>query len=319
MISSDVTSAVYETSSERRRVTGFLERRGVSVGGSTAGIFLFGSLFVAAGVLIALVGCKVIPVKEQSVHAPYWVITICGALFGLGGLIVWSMAWRQFAENRRQREIAQRSGEPALLDYAWSQRGYAPPRWTPAIKAILGAIFFTAFMTPFNWWAFVAKGPWPVKIIVLLFDLFLVAVWWRAVLKIGRALKFGGSRIEYAHFPYRLNQPIVIRWQPASDIGESRKSTFTLRCVEERVERRGSGKNRQTHLVQEKLWSGTWRSDAPQQFAAGQWSEHRFELPADVPSTQLSAEKPIFWEFEVKLDLPGFDFEEKYLVPVYGG
>jgi hypothetical protein len=32
----------------------------------------------------------------------------------------------------------------------------------------------------------------------------------------------------------------------------------------------------------------------------------------------LSAEKPVFWEFEVKLDLPGLDFQETYLVPIYG-
>jgi hypothetical protein len=25
------------------------------------------------------------------------------------------------------------------------------------------------------------------------------------------------------------------------------------------------------------------------------------------------------WEFEVKLDLPGLDFEEIYLVPIYAG
>jgi len=36
-----------------------------------------------------------------------------------------------------------------------------------------------------------------------------------------------------------------------------------------------------------------------------------------VASTRLSADKPVFWEFTVELDLAGFDFKETYLVPVY--
>jgi hypothetical protein len=43
----------------------------------------------------------------------------------------------------------------------------------------------------------------------------------------------------------------------------------------------------------------------------------RFDLPADARSTQLAAEKPVFWELEVKLDLPLLGFKETYLVPVY--
>jgi hypothetical protein len=35
-------------------------------------------------------------------------------------------------------------------------------------------------------------------------------------------------------------------------------------------------------------------------------------------STRLSADKPLFWELEVKLKLPGLDFSETYLVPIYG-
>ncbi len=42
-----------------------------------------------------------------------------------------------------------------------------------------------------------------------------------------------------------------------------------------------------------------------------------YELPADAQPTQLSADKPVFWELEVGLDLPGLDFKETYLVPIY--
>jgi len=47
--------------------------------------------------------------------------------------------------------------------------------------------------------------------------------------------------------------------------------------------------------------------------------ELRSEPPAEAPSTRLSARKPVFWELEVHLDLPGLDFNEICLVPVYAG
>ena len=67
--------------------------------------------------------------------------------------------------------------------------------------------------------------------------------------------------------------------------------------------------------------SGSWHLDEARTFESGEEIELRFELPADARSTQLnpgnSAERAVFWELEAKLDLPGLDFEETYLVPIY--
>ena len=61
---------------------------------------MFGGLFVAVGTSIILMGTKVFAVDPSSVHAPYWVLTVAGVSFALGGFMVWGMAWRQFAANR---------------------------------------------------------------------------------------------------------------------------------------------------------------------------------------------------------------------------
>jgi len=67
--------------------------------------------------------------------------------------------------------------------------------------------------------------------------------------------------------------------------------------------------------------SGSWHLDEARTFESGEEIELRFDLPADARSTQLnpgdSAERAVFWELEAKLDLPGLDFEETYLVPIY--
>ena len=158
-----------------------------------------------------------------------------------------------------------------------------------------------------------------MKAIVILFDLILIAVWWQAAARFGRALKFGGSRIEFGHFPLRLTEPVVLYWQAAKGIRGLGQGTFTLRCVEEWVERRGHRKNRSAQVVHEELWSGTWRLEPERARELGKRVEVRFEVPVDAPPTCLHTQKPVFWELEVKLDLPGLDFEETYLVPIYAG
>ena len=308
----------YETrNGERRRLQGRLERRGLQTGFSTWGAFLFGAPFAIAGVAIILIGTKIIHVDPTKVHAPYAVLTMAGAVFALGGLMVWGMAIKQFAANRRRGATGQLRDEPALRDYDWDTRGFEAPRWMRAAKSLGGAAFFTLFISVFNYWAFGANGPWPVKAIVVLFDVIGVVVWWAAVVRLGRTLKFGGSRVVFGRFPYRVAEPISIKWQPATGILDPRKGSFTLRCVEESFEERGNTREKTRSLLHEELWSGTWHLETARPLSAGKVMELRYELPANGPSTRLNAERPIFWEFEVKLDLPGLDFEETYLIPVY--
>jgi hypothetical protein len=177
----------------------------------------------------------------------------------------------------------------------------------------------TLFLSAFNYFAFFKAGtPWLFKGVIALFDLIAVAFWYAAVMAVGRALKFGGSRIAFSSFPYRLGKPIVIHWHPAAGINQANKGSFTLRCVEEWYEVRGTGKNRSRQIVHEEIWSGTWQLEQPRAFQQGAKVDFSFDVPGDLHSTMLSADRPIFWEFEAKLDLPGFDFEETYLVPVYG-
>ena len=70
-------------------------------------------------------------------------------------------------------------------------------------------------------------------------------------------------------------------------------------------------------LIHEELWSAKWIVDQPRKFELKDSVELRYELPNSARQTQLSADKPVFWELEVKLDLPGLDFKQTYLVPIY--
>jgi hypothetical protein len=310
----------YEVSpAGRRRLTGLLQRRGSKLGLPTWNGLAFGGVFVAAGTAIILTGTKVLKVNPSSVRVPYWVLTAAGVSFALGGFMVWGMSWIQFAANRRRAEAARRCpDEPALADYPWHPDGFAVSEWPGLAKAVVFAMAVTVFVSMFNWWAFGDNGPWMVKGITGLFDIIALGMWVKAAQQLLRALKFGHSRIEFTSFPCRLSEPVVIRWQPFGGINRMNKGTFTLRSVEEWMESRGRGKNRSVNLVHEEIWSANWILEQPRNLQLREEVELRYELPADAQPTQLSADKPVFWELEVKLDLPGLDFNETYLVPVYG-
>jgi hypothetical protein len=309
----------YEASpAGRRRLTGQLQRRGARMGLLSWAGFLFGAALVGVGTFIVLVGTKVVPVDLASVRVPYWVLTAAGASFGLGGLMIWGMAAKQFAANRqRLNAVRKYPDEPALADYRWHPDGFEDSPWAGAAKAVAFAIGFTVFLSMFNWWAFGAGGPWMLKGLVVLFDACGLVLWWQAARQIGCALKFGRSKIAFTQFPYRLPEPVVIRWLPSGGISQINKGAFTLHCVEEWMQVTTSGRKRSVELIQEEVWSGKWLLEKPRKLQVKDAVELCYELPRSARPTQLGADRPVFWELEVNLDLPGLDFKQTYLVPIY--
>ncbi len=229
------------------------------------------------------------------------------------------MARKQLAaDSKRSQAIRKFPNEPALADYHWDPDGFEVSEWAGARKATAAAFGLTIFLSIFNWLAFGANGDVMVKAIVGLLDLFALLMWCQVVQEMGQAFRFGHSRILFTRFPYVIAAPVIIRWQPCSGINQVRKGTFTLRCVEEYTIAYGTRKNRNLELVHEEIWCGTWHLEKAANFQLKDEVELQFELPVNARPTQLSADKPVFWELEVKLNLPGVDFNQSYLVPIYG-
>jgi hypothetical protein len=308
----------YTQSNEKRRLSGIIVQRGAQTGLSTVGMFLFGVPFTGVGAVVALIGLKVVPVNSASVHTPYFVLIAFGLVFGLAGLMIWGMAWKQLQSNRhRALALEHHISDPALEDYDWDPRGFRSHCWAKTIKSFAGAGFLALFLSMFNWWAWGPHGPWPLKVFVSLFDLWLVFALWQALLTLSRALRFGDSRIEFVHFPYHSNETIVVRWLTPSGMARANKGTFALRCVREFYETTGTGSNRTRYIVHEEQWSGTWQLDQAENFPPGKNIELEFQPATGPPVTCLSGPAIFYWEFEVNLSMPGPDFVETYLVPVY--
>lgn len=137
-----------EQSSERKRLSGYLQPRAVSTGMSSGGLFMFGLPFVGIGTWATLAGTRQIPIDPSKLHAPYWVLATVGAAFLLCGVMLWRMGWKQSkADDRRRRVMADRHADPALADYAWDVRGYSSSRWWPVVRSIVLAVLFGGLIT----------------------------------------------------------------------------------------------------------------------------------------------------------------------------
>lgn len=330
----------YRQSTEIKRLTGDLEQRGWRIGLSTFSLVLVSCFMTCLGTIIVLIATDTITVDPSTIHVPRFVFGQLGAVVAIAGVMVWGKAWKQFAWIRRCKRGAP---ERVFTDYPWDQRMFLPSRSKQFAVAVGGAVFLTMFFAPFNF--MLDQLPWVIRIFIGGFDAFLLYIYWRALLAAGRALKFGSSRIEFSQFPYRTNGPVKIIWYAPARLGQATGGSFTLRCVKEWFEERGSGEDSTTRLIQEEQWSGSWFLDTPEEFAAGkEGTEFDYEPPAHLPATRLSAlesnsgteinikvpgfethkmigesaiEEVVFWEFEVKLQVSGLDFKQKYLVPVY--
>jgi hypothetical protein len=66
-------------------------------------------------------------------------------------------------------------------------------------------------------------------------------------------------------------------------------------------------------------WSVTRSSGGGRSQVPSRHVDLQFDVPAGLPGTALAAARPVFWELDVHLDMPGLDFTETYLVPLYDG
>ncbi|MDD5275392.1 MAG: hypothetical protein PHR16_04855 [Methylovulum sp.] len=280
-------------------------------------LFIFGVPFTGLGTYYAMIGAGYVTVDPSSVHVAYWVLTLVGAIFAFAGLACWGMALRQLLLVRKHRILAATDYGKAMKDYPWNNQEYVPSRWAPVRNGLVGFIFFAAFTAIMAYLVINKPVPWWLGLVAALLGLITFGMGYDAGVKLSRAIKFGPSRIIFDRFPYRLNHPVIIKWEPPKGLTEAHAGSFTLRCVEEHHETTGAGEDSSTSLVHTELWRSSWLLNNRQAFYPGEKVNIRYEPPDGLSGTQLSAERPIFWEFEVKLQMPGPDFYGTYLVPIY--
>lgn len=280
---------------------------------------VLGAFLCGAGIVSALAGFRVINPATLGVKAPAEAFTAAGAALALLGLFAWEKAWRDTQSERRHQQLRrQHPNEPALTDYEWDPAGARSQLHQQALRATMVAVLFCLFIAPFNYLLFKEEVPLLMSIVVGAFDALCVFTLGNAGVRWGRAFKFGQAELRFDRFPCSTREPVRLTWIAPSGCSGAATGGFTLRAIVEWMETHGSRKSRQTRVVHEQRWCASWVLESPTLITPGMNCELVFDLPPDAPSTAMRAARPLFWELEVSLNLPGLDFKDTYLVPIYG-
>lgn len=309
-----------DINTERFRLPIRTERVSKNTGLSLFGGLGLGLIFVTAGTFFILVGQKVMLVNPSKIYAPYWLVSVFGGIFAMGGLIVWTRLFKeQLMIRRRMPSDARHPYATALKDYPWDTKGMMKSPWPRVGKSLFATLFMAVFLVPFNWWAWISyENELMIKIIVSVFDIILIFGFIELVRRVLVALKYSKSGITYEKFPALTGSSININWLPPSGIEDSTSITFVLRCVEEWTESKGTVERRRNQLIHEQLWAATQKAEGRILCQHHNPILLSFDIPETTPGSNLANKhKVIFWELDVFTEAFGVDFQEYYLVPVY--
>ena len=279
---------------------------------------LLGSPFAGVGTFILLIGLEKIEIDPSKIHAPLWVIAVCGSMFLLAGL--WFI-WHGLDGLRRRTKIeavkATRFSSPWLWDYEWQALGISDNKLRKVMHAFIMLSVVSVFLAPFNWWAFSSGDERVmVKIIVVLLDLaFGLGGGYYFFNNLGLYLKYGNSRLRFGNFPFYLGGKlsVVLMDLPV----EIHQMQLDLRCIEEKYEIYQRGQERESKVVCYQLYHESRTLEGRETSATGKLSLE-WDLPNDPELTSKLSQRPAcFWELEVKADTPGVDYHSCFLLPVY--
>lgn len=276
---------------------------------------VLGLPFAATGVAtIALALGQVTMAAGRTLTFPPFAVAALGLCFVLAGLSFVVHGLRGVVRRNGLAALRARYPEqPWMVDYPWDRRGGRDEAPGEAGRLLWFVAFMTVFLIPFHWVAFFSsERPVVFQFATLLFDAVSVAMLGRVAYLVARRVRYGDSRIALGSFPIAPGTTAELLLDALSPLARAHPIRATLRCIEERFEVRGTGKNRSRVSV-------CYERYRDQAVVAPGDTRVRFELPDDVPSTHLSAVPPRYWELELAAETPGVDYGARFLVPVYEG
>lgn len=327
---------------------------GSSISSAPVMVWLVLTVFAAVGTAIVLFGLAFfglfgevaagrLSVDRYGMPTPQWIRYLVigfGSVFVLVPVaIVGSMvvhAGNQVARTRRGRGAR----APWRSDYPWDPKGTAPDYATGyarravnfvGVIAVLGVIAiphaFVLFLEGRPGGGSLGPLPWIVAGAFDVVGVLIIVVYVHAVARwLMQARRYGRIRVRWPTFPSSPGEQLkatVVTQKPVDATGPIRA---TLRCVQDVLELRDAGRLRvrgkvvrrytQETLNPYAIYSQT--QDLPVSPGSARSSfDLEFDIPPDLPGTDLSAKEPTYWQIVVKVPLSGPDLNAVFLAPVY--
>jgi len=281
---------------------------------------LFGLAFFIAGLPILGIGMGWINYPQSSIHAPMWIIGVCGGLFAAVG--AWLML-HGFQGLHRLWNMShgkqQLPDSPWLWDYPWQAQGSTDNKFKESLGSMAALLVFGIFLAPFNWIAFASNsGGFFWQFITGFFDvIILLGVGGYLLKNVGQLWTFGNGMVSFQDFPFFLGQKmhLTIERLPA----DLTTVQLDLRCIEEvyEIREREGGRKRESIVVCYQIYhdAQTIRGEQVTETGALRCA---WNLPNDKHLSSTPSERPaIFWELEVQGERPGMEYHSRFLLPIY--
>jgi hypothetical protein len=197
-----------------------------------------------------------------------------------------------------------RGDEPWLVDHAWGDlgetRGAFGRIWALYRKVTLGGLVIAAAIVAVSSW--LAWIPLAIIATIVLVRGFLSAT-------------SGASRITYLERPYRVGQPVTVRFGLGDGATIFWKARYLLACYEERAYPAGS--DSPFGFARRELYREVARVPADHVPEAGSDIDIPFSPPEHLKPTCLRQRQRTYWEFRVIAETESGPFDERFMVPVY--
>jgi hypothetical protein len=300
------------------QLTGRQARSGTTIHGWPS--VLVGLLVGGVGFTIMAVAAGLLTIRQSGGrHVPSWLLASVGAVFALAGmsLVVHGLhAALRMARVRRLR--AAYPDEPWWWDHTWEERVSFDDTGARAARWLNAAVFMFMILVPFHWIGFFApRGSLVFGLFALLFDLGILAMLGRAAYLFARRLKYGSGRAFFERFPFRPGTALELHVEAPRRLPQHAMATATLRCIQERYVTRGSGEDATLSVECFEIYRDAGPAQLVSAGAGGRALRVRFDLPRDVPTTDLVSRPCRYWEVSVGASTDGVDYDARYLVPVY--
>lgn len=232
-------------------------------------------------------------------------------------LVLFALRMLQLAltesENRSRKRGSK--AEPWTWDHPWSKKWMAPDYTGGGSGTVLGRVAFLAFIGLFNvaW----LSGSWVFRAIIIVLDLFALLIVYDSLQQLYQWLRFRKPVVIWETLPAFLGGELRGRVAFARGVRAAGPPRLTLRCVrDEWVE--GSGKNPTRQLEPQAVYRQTIEvplpgpPDAPLDVV-----DFAFDVPSDLPGTDLSRSEAVYWQVLVDVPIAGPNLETVFLAPVY--
>lgn len=276
----------------------------------------FFSVFLTAGTAIFLFGLAgtVGPYKEslrENGDPRFFLAAMAfGAVFDLVALRMLQLVLTGTGPALRQKKKGVDRSQPWTFDYPWRPEGMKPDYTGNAGGSILGRIAIFGLFGLFNM-VFVEPSPWLLRGIVLLFDAFGLLILYDTIVQVVNRVRFALPRVRWTTFPAftggRVEGTVLSprRLRPGGPI------RATLRCVhDEETSREG-------HRILEPFVIYKQVVEIPAGEGALDVIPFAFDVPPDLPGTNLGNEKATYWQVGVEVPVLGPNFDSVFLAPVY--